>query len=364
MSATLAAPRLAVVGTGWWATQFLIPGLLRYRGAQLVALGDSDPRRLAAAGEAFGIAQLFDDIEDLITKVPLDGVVVATSNAAHYGVARTALESGLHVMIEKPMVLHAWQAWDLVERARRHHVQLQVGYPAHFDDSARRLRVALHDGAIGEIAQITGVYSSVAESFYRGRPQDYDLVYHYPVTGPMPASYADPLVAGGGHGQIQLTHLVAMMLWATGGRAREVSAFMESADLAVDLFDAIAFRLDNAAVGVIGGGGSHRAGERCEQRLCYFGRQGYATQDFVDGTVRIVHRDGSLEEVPSSLDASRRRASTVRGFADLIAGRGPNLAPGEAGAKAVELLEAAYRSAAEGRHVEVSTLSTPRDRRT
>ena len=42
------APRLAVVGTGWWSSEFHIPSLTAYDGAELVGLVDADPERASA----------------------------------------------------------------------------------------------------------------------------------------------------------------------------------------------------------------------------------------------------------------------------------------------------------------------------
>jgi predicted dehydrogenase len=353
---TVGRPKVAVVGAGWWATQFLIPGLLGFEGADLVAVVDPDGKRLAAACKEFGLDRGFGSLHELLSDVPVDGIVVATPNASHYAVAREALSFGAHVMVEKPMTLRACDAWELVRLADEHDLHLQLGYSLQFAESAQRLRSVLMSRGIGEIRQITGVYSSMAESFYRGRPEEYDHVYHFPVTPPAPSSYSDPKIAGGGHGQIQLTHITGMALWATGLRAVEVSAFMENSDLLVDLFDAIAFRLDNSGVGVVGGSGNLRPGERRQQCLYYFGSTGYAVQDLVDSTIEIHYENGSVERSDAGTTGADHRFATVRGFADLIAGRGPNLAPGEAGAMSVELLEAAYMSAANGHHIQIAGL--------
>ena len=88
MRFTVGRPKVAVVGAGWWATQFLIPGLLGFEGADLLAVVEPDGKRLAAACKEFGLDRGFGSVHELLSEVPVDGIVVATPNASHYAVPR------------------------------------------------------------------------------------------------------------------------------------------------------------------------------------------------------------------------------------------------------------------------------------
>jgi predicted dehydrogenase len=330
---------------------------MSYEGAELVGIVDPDSNRLAAAHDAFDVPA-FGSLEELLATTNVDGVVVATTSASHYTVARQALQAGLHVMVEKPMVFRASEAWELVQLARDADLVLQVGYTHHYTRSAQRLHEVITGGGIGEILQVSSLYATMVESYYRGRPNDYDKVFHFPITGPSATTYSDPAVAGGGQGMTQVSHLIGMVLWATGLRATEVSAFMENTDLAVDLVDAMAFRLDNGAIGTVGSTGNLRPGEPQQQEIRYYGSRGYALQDLVLATIEIHYADGQMEKIAVEEAGDPYPAfSTARGLADSIEGRGPNVAPGDAGAMAVEFLEAAYASAASNQHVLVQALT-------
>jgi predicted dehydrogenase len=189
----------------------------------------------------------------------------------------------------------------------------------------------------------------MVESYYRGQPDDYQPVFQFPVTGPAASTYADPAIAGGGQGQTQVTHAMGMVLWASGRRVTEVSAFMANRDLAVDLVDGIAYRLDNGAIGTMGSTGSLRPDQPSQQEFRYYGTEGFVLQDLLAGTVVAHFNDGTSEETePLRPDEIFPSAAPSRGFADLIAGRAENRAPARPAAHVVEFLEAAYRSAAEG----------------
>lgn len=342
-------PRIGVVGTGWWSTQFHLPGLTSYPGAEVTAVADNDPRKLAAAAERFAVPHAYADVREMYTSGTVDGVVVAVPHVHHYPLAKAALDAGLHVLVEKPMVLRAQHAWDLVETADARGLHLMVGYTYQFTRAAARVAELMRSGGIGELLQVSGLFASMVESYYRGRPGDYAEVFDFPMTGPETSTYADPAISGGGQAQTQITHAIGMVLWATGRHVTEVSAYMANRDLAVDLVDAVAYRLDNGAVGTMGSTGSLRPGQPQQQELRYYGTEGFVLQDLLQGTVVAHLNDGSSEEMePLGADEVYPAEATGRALADLIAGRGENRAPGAPAARAVEFLEAAYRSAGRG----------------
>jgi len=342
-------PRIGVVGAGWWATQAHLPALKSYVGADVTALADPDLHKLDAAARQFNVPHRYEDPHELFMSGNVDGVVIAVPHAHHYPLAKAALDAGLHVMVEKPMVLQSTQAWELVETAEAAGLQLMVGYTYQFTRAAAHAFDVIRSGRIGELLHVSGLFASMVESFYRGQPDDYAAVFQFPVTGPSASTYADPTIAGGGQGQTQVTHAMGMVLWVTGRRVTEVSAYMANRDLAVDLVDAITYRLDNGAVGTMGSTGSLRPGQPSQQEFRYYGSDGFLLQDLLAGTIETHFNDGSSEQFePLAPDEIFPAEATSRGFADLIAGRAENLAPAVTAAHVVEFLEAAYLSAASG----------------
>lgn len=345
--------RIGVVGAGWWATQHHIPSLATYERASLVGVADSNATARERVQQHFEVP-VFEQAEQLYAAEGLDGVVIAVPHKYHYELAATALDAGLHVLVEKPMVLTSEHAWDLVERAEAADLHLMVGTTFQYTRVARRCRHAILDGEIGGLLHVSGVFASMVDSFFRGRPDDYERVFNFPVTGPDESTYSDPEIAGGGQGQTQLSHAMGMVLWATGSRGAEVSAFMENRDLDVDLVDAIAYRLDNGALGTMGATGSVAPDLPQQQGFNYYGSDGLILQDLLAGTLEIHRNDGSSEIVePLREDELYPAHLPSRTLADLIDGVGENPAPGRDAARTVEFLEAAYESAGSGRTVRI-----------
>ena len=193
-----------------------------------MAIADPSPERLALAGEYFGIAAQYADYQAMLDRGDLDGVVVATPHTTHHVVARDVLTRGIPLMLEKPMVLRARDARELVDLAGRHSVPFVIGYPYHFVDQHARLRARIAEGALGQLQLTHTLFASMVLEYYRANPQAYADVFKWEVTGPLPTTYSEPAVAGGGQGYLQVTHSAALLLWLTNLKPRDVSAFMEN----------------------------------------------------------------------------------------------------------------------------------------
>lgn len=353
----MATPRIGIIGTGWWATQFHLPSISTYEGAELIGLADPDAGKLAAAAERFPVAFTTEDPSELLARDDVDGVMIVVPHAYHYEWAKQALERGKHVFVEKPLVLTAAHAWDLEREARERGLHLTVGYTYQHTRAAQQARDWIAGGEIGELLHVAGLFASMVQSYYQGRPDDYRSVFDFPVTGPDASTYSDPAISGGGQGSTQITHAMGMVLWATGRRAEEVHAYMSNHGMAVDLVDAVSYRLDNGAIGTMASTGSLAPGQPQQQEFRYYGSEGYILQDLLAGTLELHRNDGTSEVLePLGEDEIYPAGLPSRRFADLIAGHGENHAPVVPAAHVVEFLEAAYRSAGTGQPVRVADL--------
>ena len=172
--------RIAVIGTGWWATTAHIPALQANPAAHLVALADVRAEPLDRAARHYGVERSYTDYGEMLAQEQLDGVVIAVWHAAHYEAARACLEHDLHVVLEKPMTLTAAHARQLI-----------IGYPWNYNPHVLRVKEVIGSGQLGGIRYINNMFASSVISFYRGDDSVHDNLYQYPVTGPGDV-YSDP----------------------------------------------------------------------------------------------------------------------------------------------------------------------------
>ena len=124
--------RIAVIGAGWWSTTAHIPGLLANPDVELVAVCDTSEEALDRVRAAYGEIKTYRDCREMLGREELDGAIVAVNHHAHYDVAKNCLERGLHVLLEKPMVLEAKHADALVELAASKKVELDCRISVQF----------------------------------------------------------------------------------------------------------------------------------------------------------------------------------------------------------------------------------------
>ena len=340
-----------MIGAGSWALASHLPNLARRREeVEFVGVCRQGAETLQRVASQYGFQVASEDYRDVIS-AGIDICVVSSPSALHYEHARAALTAGAHVLIEKPVTIDPREAWDLAEIASRRGLQLVCSFGWNYLPMLRAARELFNRVGIGQVEQLTISMSSVTRELLAnlGSYPDAD-----PDLMPDAKTWTDPELSGGGYGQAQLSHALGLGLWITGLRGAEVFAFMETAlDAPVELYDAIAVRYSNGAVGTIAGGAAHRGydGNKHQLELRAIGSEGHFACDLQREMVWLYRPDGHdirLEVAPG--DALYNDDGPPNVLVDLALGHDvENCSPGELGARTVELLDAAYRSARSGR---------------
>ncbi|MDQ6624108.1 MAG: Gfo/Idh/MocA family oxidoreductase [Verrucomicrobiota bacterium] len=99
-------------------------------GAELTAVFDTDAATNRAIANEFG-AQAMDSLDQFAEQI--DAASIATPTSSHFAVAKKLLESGKHLLIEKPIAESPAQATELAELAARRQLVLQVGHVERFN---------------------------------------------------------------------------------------------------------------------------------------------------------------------------------------------------------------------------------------
>jgi predicted dehydrogenase len=154
---------VGVVGLGYFGSHHA-RHFAAHPGARLVVVADADPERACTAAEKFG-AIAASDHRALIGKVEAASIAVPTSE--HHAVARDLIEAGIHVFIEKPIAADASAAADLVTRAARKGLILQVGHIERYSPAFRALEAKVRAPRLIECVRHTP---------WTGRAIDVDVV--------------------------------------------------------------------------------------------------------------------------------------------------------------------------------------------
>ena len=142
-----------------------MPAIMRrHPVARLLAVADADGARAEAIAAETG-AQAFTDHRGMIGKV--DAVSIAVPATFHHAVGVDFLDAGVHVFMEKPLAADSASGEDLVARAGRAGLILQVGHIERFSPAVGELASRLADPRRIAAVRRTG---------WSGRSADVDVV--------------------------------------------------------------------------------------------------------------------------------------------------------------------------------------------
>ncbi len=130
--------RVAVIGVGVFGRHHarLYRELTKEGEAEFVGLVDTDPARAAAIASEFGVPA-FSSMEELVEKGKPQAASVAVPTVSHLAVARTLLQAGVDVMVEKPVAPTLADADEMVRIARSSRRVAQVGQLERFNPAVR-----------------------------------------------------------------------------------------------------------------------------------------------------------------------------------------------------------------------------------
>ncbi|WP_345800865.1 Gfo/Idh/MocA family oxidoreductase [Microbacterium sp. AZCO] len=338
--------RLGAIGAGWWATSNHFPLFAARDDVELVGVCGLGPD-LPAIRDRFGFGFATESADELFD-AGLDAVVITTPHDLHHPLAARALDRGLHVLCEKPMTLHAAEAWDLAARAERAGTVFLVPYGWNYKPFTVAAKRMLEAGRIGEIQYALCHMASPTRGLFGSDPT-HMLERWNSETAPDPTTWSSP-ARGGGYAHGQVTHSSALLFWLTGLRAATVAGRVMDAGAPVDLFDAGVVRFDNGALGSLSGAATLADGDKYQVDIRLFGTEGVLMIDVERERVTLSRYDGEREEVAiAEGEGEYECLEPPARFIDLITGAATENNSGvDVAARSVELIEALLRSSAAG----------------
>lgn len=162
-------PRVAVIGAGDVATVHF-EAISAIDGAELVAVCDTDPGRLAAASAAHGVPG-YADLAAMLDEVRPDVVHVCTPHNQHADPAIAALERGINVISEKPLASTLADGERLAAAAAASTARIGICFQNRYNQAVQAMAERLASGEFGAIQGGSGtVMWSRTADYYLNRP--------------------------------------------------------------------------------------------------------------------------------------------------------------------------------------------------
>jgi len=130
-----------------------VNSILSAEGAELVAVADINEQEGRSTASSCGV-EWYRDYEKMLELKELDAVTICTPHFLHYPMVMRALESGKHVLVEKPMAVTVREADDMIERAGSKGLKIGVVFQYRTDPVNRQIKTMIETGELGRIYRV------------------------------------------------------------------------------------------------------------------------------------------------------------------------------------------------------------------
>ncbi|HVA84787.1 MAG TPA: Gfo/Idh/MocA family oxidoreductase [Candidatus Saccharimonadales bacterium] len=350
--------RVGVLGAGSWANAVHLPALAKRDDVELVVVSRRDGDLACQIAERFGVEHATTDWQEAL-RYGLDAVIVASPPSVHLQQVTAALESGAHVLAEKPFAITSEDAWRMVDASRRTGRTLLIAFGWNHMPLIQGARRLMDERRIGAIEFLTlEIRVAVRELLMNGTG------YRNPasdVLPPRPETFVRPDVSGGGQAPVTMSHAFGVALFLSRLDAASVYAQLWNGPIGVDVHDAMIVTFENGAIGAINGASSHESKPNVEWEIAVFGTGGQLQLDSVTADVHFGSADGNIyrADLPPNAGVYEPTGPLRTLISVAQGGLAGDESPAELGARTVELVEASFRSARSGRAESVPSPARP-----
>ena len=176
--------RVAQIGVGYWGPN-LLRNLMANPQIMVKAVADLEEDRRVFVKTNYPTVTVERDPEAIIDDPDVDAVVIATPVSTHYDLAMRCVESGKHVLVEKPMATQVSQIEDIARVANNNNLVAMVGHTFLFNQAVRYVKDLIDRGELGDIRYIysqrvnLGRIRNDVDAMWNLAPHDVSIIQYW-----------------------------------------------------------------------------------------------------------------------------------------------------------------------------------------
>lgn len=341
--------KYALIGCGRISNNHIAAAL--ENSLNIVALCDIKPERIEEKIHKFKLlkdVKKYTDYKEMITKEKLDLIAICTESGKHGRIALDCIEAGCHLIIEKPIALSLEEADEIINRSKIKNIKVCACHQNRFNKSIQKIREAIENKRFGKL-----FYGTAQIRWNRG--QEY---YNQ-------AKWRGTWEHDGGALMNQCIHNIDLLRWMMGNDISEVIGltdrlahnYIEAEDFGVAII-----KFSNGSYGIIEGT-TNVYPQNLEETLYIFGEKG--TVKAAGQSVNLIEEWRFADGLDDPDDIKLRYSENppniygfghkplYRDFIEAINSDREPYVTAQDGRRALELVLAIYKSAAEGRSVKL-----------
>lgn len=142
--------KVAVIGYGYWGPN-LVRNFVETPSAEVLMVADISESNLKRVSSRYPAIQTTTSVDDIFSNTDIEAVIIATPVDTHYKLALQALQSGKHVMVEKPMASSSQEAQHLIDEAQKRNLVLMVDHTFVYTGAVRKIADLVREGELGDV---------------------------------------------------------------------------------------------------------------------------------------------------------------------------------------------------------------------
>ncbi|KZE13192.1 Gfo/Idh/MocA family protein [Priestia aryabhattai] len=332
----MAKVKIGVIGCGSIAQHRHLPEYKMNEQVELVAVCDINTERANSVAQQYGV-KAYTNYEELLASGTVEAVSVCTPNYLHAPISVAALNSGVHVLCEKPMATSEEEAKAMIEAAKTNGKKLMIGHNQRFVASHQKARELIEKGEIGKIY-------SFRTAFGHGGPEGWS------VDGKESWFFKKDEAFIGAMGDLGV-HKTDMLRYILNEEIVEVGAFVESnaKDFAnVDDNAVCVLKTESGIIGTLAASWAYNGKE--DNSTIVYGEKGTLRLED-DPTYSLVAQYATgevvnyeLGKIQSNDEGGQSNSHVIEQFVDAVAEEKESPVPGEEGLKSLAVILAALKS--------------------
>jgi predicted dehydrogenase len=184
--------KVAQIGIGYWGPN-LLRNLIANEKCVVTSAADLSKERRDYVSKLYPSIKTTDNLDDIFNDSDIDAIVIATPVHTHFDLVMRSLESGKHVLVEKPMATSLIEVDQIESLANKQKLVAMVGHTFLFNSAVRYVKGLIENGDLGEIRYIysrrlnLGRIRSDVDALWNFAPHDISIVQYW-LDNPRPIS--------------------------------------------------------------------------------------------------------------------------------------------------------------------------------
>jgi len=175
---------VAQIGVGYWGPN-LLRNLLGNNHCRVSIVADISSERRHYVQRIHAGIRVTDNAEEIFQNSKIDAVVVATPVSTHFDFAMKALNTGKHVLVEKPLARTVKEVEEIGNLARQKNLVVMAGHTFIYNAAVRYVRKLIDGGDLGRIRYIysqrlnLGRIRTDVDALWNFAPHDISIIQYW-----------------------------------------------------------------------------------------------------------------------------------------------------------------------------------------